>query len=366
MEEKVQSLLNKYFDYASEKKVHIKNEKIVKSLNYIYSESVVEKQKALNNVIITSVVYKILNPKQDIRYHRTTLSNGYSARGFDNKYIVPFLQSKALLTMKESGWLTRSIEQDHPFTSSFPGKIRDPLAKEHFLKIIDYVQKSKKSDLENILIFIFSFLIDLKNKNENIVAKLDTINIHSSDLMKILYSHYKSAKGKGVSRLPVLALYAVLEQFYKEIGIENKNLESLDSHTSSDLRSGGIGDIHITNIDGEIVEAIEVKSNIKIDLVILKNKYDLFKDKPIKKYIFCTTNKAEIDEEVKSEILRIHTEHGCDIMILSLYDYIYKLLTLIESLDKILENYVILVKKDEAVQFHQKKLLQEYINITLN
>ena len=103
-----------------------------------------------------------------------------------------------------------------------------------------------------------------------------------------------------------------------------------------------------------------------IEVCGFRDKYDLFKDKPIKKYIFCTTNKAEIDEEVKSEILRIHTEHGCDIMILNLYDYIFKLLTLIESLDEILENYVILVKKDEAVQFHQKKLLQDYINVILN
>lgn len=366
MEEKVQNLLSEYFDYALEKKVNIKNIELIESLNYIYSEEVVEKQKAINNVIITSVVYKILNPKQDIRYHKTTLSNGYSARSFDTKYIVPFLQSKDLLTMKESGWLTRSIEQNHPFTSSFPGRIRDPLAKEHFLKIIDYIQKNKKSDLENILIFIFSFLIEFKSKNENIVAKLDNVNVHSSNLMDILYSHYKLAKGKGVSRLPVLALYAVLEQFYKEIGSENKNLESLDSHTSSDLRSGGVGDIHITNIEGEIVEAIEVKSGIEIDLIILKNKYSLFKDKPIKKYIFCTTSEINIKDEVLDEIQRIHTEHGCDVMIFNLYQYIFNSLSLIGSLDKILENYLKLVKKDDAVQFHQKKLLQDCIDNILN
>lgn len=361
MDNNINEILENYFKLATQNNQVIKNKKIIESLEYIYSDEVVEKQKAINNVIITSIVYKILNPEQDIRNHRTTLEGGYSARGFDTKYIVPFLQSKELITMKESGWLTRSIEQDHPFNFNFPGKIRDSLAKEHFLNIVDYIQKANKPDLENMLIFIFNFLIDFKSKNDNLVTKLEITNIHTSELMKIFRGHYEQSSGKGVSRLPVLALYATLMEYYSERKNNSKILDTLDSHTSSDVRSGGVGDIHIKNNKGQIIEAIEVKSNIQIDIVILKNKYSLFKDKPLRKYLFCTTKDMEISDDVKNEILKIHDEHGCDISIFNLYQYVSYQLSNIENIDAVLENYLLLVKNDDAVQLNQKKLLQDLV-----
>ena len=263
--------------------------------------------------------------------------------------------------MKESGWLTRSIEQDHPFNFNFPGKIRDSLAKEHFLNIVDYIQKANKPDLENMLIFIFNFLIDFKSKNDNLVTKLEITNIHTSELMKIFRGHYEQSSGKGVSRLPVLALYATLMEYYSERKNNSKILDTLDSHTSSDVRSGGVGDIHIKNNKGQIIEAIEVKSNIQIDIVILKNKYSLFKDKPLRKYLFCTTKDMEISDDVKNEILKIHDEHGCDISIFNLYQYVSYQLSNIENIDAVLENYLLLVKNDDAVQLNQKKLLQDLV-----
>ena len=43
------------------------------------------------------------------------MEGGYSGRSFDTKYITPFLKQKRFLgAMKESGWLTRSLEQNIP------------------------------------------------------------------------------------------------------------------------------------------------------------------------------------------------------------------------------------------------------------
>jgi len=47
--------------------------------------------------------------------------------------------------MKESGWLTRSIEQAHKFDLEFPGKIRDKLVKESFLQIINDIEENNAS-----------------------------------------------------------------------------------------------------------------------------------------------------------------------------------------------------------------------------
>lgn len=71
--------------------------------------------KGVLTVVITSLVYKIHHPEQDIRNHQVGIQGGYFGRSFDSKYITPFLQSNGWPAMKESGWLTRSLEQKVPY-----------------------------------------------------------------------------------------------------------------------------------------------------------------------------------------------------------------------------------------------------------
>ena len=53
---------------------------ITNQLSEILNRS--ESAKAVITVILTSAVYKILNPKQDIRNHQTSIPNGYSGRTY--------------------------------------------------------------------------------------------------------------------------------------------------------------------------------------------------------------------------------------------------------------------------------------------
>ena len=54
---------------------------ITEHLDVILSKS--ESSKGVLTVILTSLVYKSLNPEQDIRNHQTSIENGYSGRTFD-------------------------------------------------------------------------------------------------------------------------------------------------------------------------------------------------------------------------------------------------------------------------------------------
>jgi DNA (cytosine-5)-methyltransferase 1 len=77
--------------------------------------------KGVVGVTLTSIAYKVLNPSQDIRYHQDHMQNGYSGRTFDTKYVTPFLKEKFRhFAMAESAWLTRSLEQPHPYDSKYP------------------------------------------------------------------------------------------------------------------------------------------------------------------------------------------------------------------------------------------------------
>ena len=93
-----------------------------------------ESQKVVLAVLITSLTKKIETPTQDVRYHKKELLNGYSGRVFDTQHVTPFIREKfQRLAMKGgSGWLTRSLEQAHPYTLGYPGRILDKAMKEGF------------------------------------------------------------------------------------------------------------------------------------------------------------------------------------------------------------------------------------------
>ena len=113
------------------------NDDISKNLQEILDRS--ESAKAVLTVIITSLVYKIQNPEQDIRNHQTSIENGYSGRTFDSRFITPSLKSVKFPAMAESGWLTRSLEQKAPYDSHYSGAIRPASLKAAFLETIDFM-----------------------------------------------------------------------------------------------------------------------------------------------------------------------------------------------------------------------------------
>ena len=73
-------------------------------------------------VLVTSAIYKLLTPSQDIRNHQISITDGYSGRSFDTKYVTPTLKKNNLTSMAESGWLTRSLEQPYPYNKNYEGK----------------------------------------------------------------------------------------------------------------------------------------------------------------------------------------------------------------------------------------------------
>ncbi len=83
----------------------------------------IDRNKGVYTVLVTLMVHKLLYPKQDIRYFQNKMKNGFSARTIDTKYITPTLKKLGLLSMAESGWLTRSLEQPYPYKMNYKGEI---------------------------------------------------------------------------------------------------------------------------------------------------------------------------------------------------------------------------------------------------
>lgn len=141
-----------------------------------------ETQKSLIAVTITSLLKKIIVPSQDIRLHRKEFKNGYSGRGLNTQVVTPWLKEYfPRFAPKESGWLTRSIEQPHPFTENFPGKIRNSKVKKAFLVILNDVEEKKYSSKSYLETIVAELLIKLAENEAT--AKIE--KIAASDFLTI-------------------------------------------------------------------------------------------------------------------------------------------------------------------------------------
>lgn len=313
-----------------------------------------ESQKAVIAVLITSLVKKIETPNQDVRYHKKELINGYSGRSFDTAHVTPFIAEKfQRFAMKGgSGWLTRSLEQAHPFTLNFPGKIRSVPVKEAFLHILNDIEENK-ADPKEYLNAIFSAMIDLMNRSKLNLDLFEDTNLEfdksqhteviSIDrIVNLLKRHFSIGYGvAGASRLPVLAVYSAYEMLMSIERFHEKTLAPLKSHTTSDIKSGGIGDIEVLNEKGEFFEAVEIKHNIQISPGIIKVAYEKFLQTPVRHYYLLTTAEPNVEsiDSVVELVSEIHNQHGCEVIVNGILPTLKYYLRLISNPKSFLESY---------------------------
>ena len=334
-------------------------------------ETIVQKEstnKGVYTALVTSLLYKIMHPEQDVRNHKVDMPGGYSGRSFDTKYVTPFLKKKQFLgAMKESGWLTRSIEQDHPFTLEFPGKITPITTKNAFLNILQDVEENSFSP-EAYLVLIFNKSIKSKLANtviiNNPVTRENSLNIEQ--IINLLSAHFGYKYSiRSSSILPVIAFYSIYECLIEEVSrYEGKILDPLSSHYSSDRSSGNAGDIVIRDDNHNLYEVIEIKYGIEINELIVSDaiKKIMPNDKLQRYYILSTVEPSSDDRNkfsAYSSDLKIN--HGCELIINGLIKTLNYYLRLINNTDKFLDNYVKNLGQHPEIQNEQKIIFNKLI-----
>jgi DNA (cytosine-5)-methyltransferase 1 len=316
-----------------------------------------ERSKGVLSVLITSLVKKAATPKQDIRYHQNKMKDGYSGRLLDTRIITPFLKNNQFPAMSESGWLTRSLEQSHPYDMNYPGSITPKELKSAFLNIIDMIQ-TKDTPPKKILVYLLRGLMKQRDTKHNLIlAKPIHLPLHT--IMSYLDKHFNTKyKTSGAARLPVLAVYAAYEQMIKEMSRYKKHsLRELRSHTAADTPMKATGDIEVFDENSKIFEAVEIKHQIKITPTMINNAYSKFKSKPtISRYYLLTTRKDfQNDTGITSIIINIQKRHGCQVIVNGVMDTLKYYLRLIKSPDDFVQRYITLVEKEQAIKFEHKQ-----------
>lgn len=322
-----------------------------------------EANKGLVTVLITLLTHKIVNGSQDIRYHQAQQPNGFAGRSIDKEVITPFMKSVSFPAMAESGWLTRSLEQPHPYTLDYPGRIKPDIVKTAFLQMIDKVQVQGEEP-QDVLLYFFKLLIKQRDDMDIELAKPHSLSI--SKIIKLLEQHFTYKYScAGASRLPTLAIYAAYQCMMGQIARYNgKTLCPLEPHNSADAQSGRIGDIDINNENGSAFEGVEIKHEIPITRLLVADAYEKFKVHNTDRYYLLTT--ADMDgadwDEIDNEIQRISQIHGCQVIVNGVYSSLKYYLRLMDDPAEFIDCYVELLKIDETVKFQHKIVWNEIIS----
>lgn len=357
---------NKFLEdaYAEAEKV-VALEEIGLNANQIKMvKTIVDKEetfKGVFTVLLTSLVYKCLHPEQDVRRHQANMENGYSGRSFDTKYVTPFMKQKRFLgAMKESGWLTRSLEQNIPYGLDFPGKIQNKDVKSSFLNILHDVEENG-ADPRKYVITIMAYSIKCKKDKTvilvNPIEKETKMTIH--EIMDALHAHfYFPYKSRGAAILPVVALYSVYQCITEELKrFDGKSLDKLASHNSCDRSSGETGDIVVRNDeDNSIYEVIEVKFDIPVNPIMIEDAYKKISEKPVQRYYILSTVAPSEDDRVAIDemVCKIREEHGCQIIVNGVFPTIKYYLRLLDNTDLFVERYVKNLSDNTEINFEHK------------
>lgn len=316
-------------------------------------------QKGVFTVLVTLITHKIIDPKQDIRKHQTSMKGGFSGRSIDTVHITPTLKELGLPSMAESGWLTRSLEQPYPYNLDYNGKISNKIVKEAFLNVLDFVEKNPNS-AKSVLRLLLAEAI--ASKNDAIVEIVPLENPETLTIEKIvtaLDEHFRTKYDThGGSKLPVLAFFAIYKSLIKEIGrYKDCTLAEMGSHTASDRTSKSAGDIEIFR-KKDLFEAIEIKLDKAIDATMVRIAIEkIARYNPNRYYILSYIGIKETDKlEIADLIDELKLEHGCQIIINGLLPTIKYYLRLITSLDEFINNYNNLIEIDtEIKKIHKEK-----------
>jgi DNA (cytosine-5)-methyltransferase 1 len=321
-----------------------------------------ERGKGVLTVLITSLVHKLYNPRQDIRRHQDNMKGGYSGRGIDTRFITPFMKEMGFPAMSESGWLTRSLEQNLPYDLSYPGKITPKELKTAFLYLLDKIESHNESP-EKYLLILFAKLIEHREKKKIDLAKPTALTI--ATIINFLKQHFEAKYStRGASRLPTLAIYAAYQCMVKEMKrFQGKRLMPLEEHTSSDKSSGRVGDIEIRDEGDKVFEAVEIKHGITINPQLIRDAYEKFKSYPIKRYyLLSTVEDLQDGENINKEISRISKIHGCQVIINGIYPSLKYYLRLLHNTYDFIDNYVENLKRDKTINFKHKLKWNEIVS----
>lgn len=306
----------------------------------------------------------------DPRFHRQpgngmpepeTQDGWFSGRTISEKILYPWMVGKEFRTAK-SGWQTRTYERPHPYTLDYPENIA--IIKYQFLKVLDYASKNN-NQCHLMVAYLFRKEMYFRKTKVKLVGKVANSNIGNNvliaDIATILEKHFTSPNS---SLLPVIAIYSIYQVLIGEVkNYKDIVVIDLESHQASDLRTGSVGDVELKR-KGRLIEGVEVKHGIEIDLsVVLRAKEKILKTNIERYYILTTHANCGLNDNRVSNVIReVYKSHGCQIIVNGVIPTIRYYLRMCRNPSIFLEKYAFNISRQKDVTALQLEVWIKILN----
>ena len=317
------------------------------------------RNKYLYSILITSLVEKIVQPNQDIRFAQDRLPGGYSNRSTDATRVTPFLKRHGLTCCAKSGVESgRNFERPFPFTLDYEGNPQGKGNREAFLGLIHAVQVE---GVDPFLCIVLMMALDLKNKQKAVYEYPQPKGLTIQELFDAVLKHHQQAQGHLRSRLPVLAIQAVYQCLVVElVRFANTTLRNPPNRHTANDKEGWIDDVQIDKLDGTAFEGVEVKSGIRITSDMVRSLPKKFAGQAVDRYYILSTAEPYIAKEQINEVMQtieqVRQQTGCQIIVNGLNQSLRYYLRLVSDPNQFLRNYTEQIETDLDVKDEHKEL----------
>ncbi|MCY4000441.1 MAG: hypothetical protein OXF84_06500 [Bacteroidetes bacterium] len=322
-------------------------------LDIIVDNACSGRQKAVLAVTLTLLLKKHISPEQDIRYHMDRMEGGFSGRGLDHREVTPFLKKEDFPYMASgSGWLTRSLEQAVPYTLEYTGAIKPPELKTAFLTLVNDLPDT---DVVPYILYVLRKLFDWRMVNASITLAKPT-NRSIMEIIHMVEEHW-NAHQPGVAKIPVIAIWAAYKCLLSEVcRFRDCSLDEIRSHTSAD-KDRWMGDVQIIGIDGNPVEAVEIKHNINLSVSLVAGFKNKIAGSGLSRFYILSTREdvpAEDLAEITEILIEIRSQYGCQVIINGVSSTLKYYLRLIKSPDQFIREYATAIESDKEIPYPLK------------
>jgi DNA (cytosine-5)-methyltransferase 1 len=311
-------------------------------------------KNAARGVALTLCLYKIVEPDQDIRSHKSDHPGGFSARAYDTRVTIPFLISHSLPRSVESHWLSQTFSFAGPYV---PGTVLKTQPSVAGPLMVDVVNAVNDGDADLAFAAVVSLLVQfirVRNADRVVLTRPKDQPIHKVKML--IEAHLAGPYKANAPRLPQLVIYAVYSCLMHSMDrYRGADLEPLERLKSADRKRGTIGDVVVVR-DGVRIEAVEIKHDQPIAYIHVAEAIDKVRAESVTRY-YLLSNRG-IDREDATKIYERSAEflkqNGCELIINGVVDSLTYYLRLLPSTTEFLFKYTELLESDDDTGYEHR------------
>ncbi len=312
-------------------------------------------------VMVTSLLKKCSDPKQDVRRHQADMPGGYSGRELDVRIVTPFLEAHGFSADWRTGWSDRSFDAKTPYDFDYSGDMGGGGVREALLSVLDAAERGKSSP-RSLLTYTLKVLCDLREIEK---VNLDRPSgLDADGALKILKRHFKCG-GRARMRLPALAVCVA----YREAA--EKRLPGFAGATVGDPAEISTGDGTFWRVEAfepktarirEVAEILRETSIVPALVRLVRGKAGKL---PARTYRLLAIAPAGDLKPTAREAELMGRTIGCQIVVGEALNAIERVLRALHGADGFAAKYAGMVEDDASIKYAHKMAWNNAVRTTL-